>query len=120
MVTLSDFSPIIFLFLFGFGLSLIFVSFSILLSTQKPDTSKVSPYECWFEPFNDSRNKFEVRYFIIAILFLLFDVETIFIFPGVFLPQNIGNFNSWIMLDFLIELCASFVYAWFIGGLEWE
>jgi NADH-quinone oxidoreductase subunit A len=116
----SDIFPIFLLFLFGLSLGIILIGGSFLLSVQKPDSAKVSPYECGFDPYEDSRNQFDVRYFIVAILFLLFDIETIFIFPWVSTAGDTGFFGFWVLADFLLELGVGFFYAWCIGAIEWE
>lgn len=116
----SDLFPIFLLFLFGLSLGIILIGGSFLLSVQKPDSAKVSPYECGFDPYEDSRNQFDVRYFIVAILFLLFDIETIFIFPWVSTASDTGFFGFWVLADFLLELGVGFFYAWCIGAIEWE
>ena len=94
--------------------------FSFLISTSNPDTEKLSAYECGFDPYEDARNAFDVRFYLIAILFLIFDLETIYFLPW---SLNISFFSQssfLIMLDFIFELIFGFIYAWIIGALEWE
>ena len=91
-----------------------------LSGAQNPDTEKLSPYECGFEAFEDARMKFDVRYYLIAILFILFDLEIAFLFPWAVVLPDIGGFGFWSMMVFLAILVIGFVYEWKKGALEWE
>ena len=91
-----------------------------LLGVHKPDTEKLSPYECGFEAFEDARMKFDVRYYLIAILFILFDLEIAFLFPWAVVLREIGVFGLVAMLVFLAILTIGFIYEWMKGALEWE
>ena len=93
---------------------------SRLLGVHRPDTEKLSPYECGFEAFEDARMKFDVRYYLIAILFILFDLEIAFLFPWAVVLQEIGFFGFMAMVLFLAILVVGFVYEWMKGALEWE
>ena len=93
---------------------------SRLLGVHRPDTEKLSPYECGFEAFEDARMKFDVRYYLIAILFILFDLEIAFLFPWAVVLQEIGLFGFLAMLLFLAILVVGFIYEWMKGALEWE
>ena len=93
---------------------------SRLTGVQKPDSEKLSPYECGFEAFEDARMKFDVRYYLVAILFILFDLEIAFLFPWAVVLQDIGWFGLIAMLIFLGILVVGFVYEWKKGALEWE
>ena len=93
---------------------------SRLLGVHNPDSQKLSPYECGFEAFEDARMKFDVRYYLIAILFILFDLEIAFLFPWAVVLQEIGFFGFMAMLLFLAILVVGFVYEWMKGALEWE
>lgn len=93
---------------------------SRLLGVHRPDSEKLSPYECGFEAFEDARMKFDVRYYLIAILFILFDLEIAFLFPWAVVLQEIGLFGFLAMLLFLGILVVGFVYEWMKGALEWE
>jgi NADH-quinone oxidoreductase subunit A len=93
---------------------------SRLLGVHKPDTEKLSPYECGFEAFEDARMKFDVRYYLVAILFILFDLEIAFLFPWAIVLQEIGLFGLIAMFIFLAILVVGFVYEWMKGALEWE
>jgi len=93
---------------------------SRLLGVHRPDSEKLSPYECGFEAFEDARMKFDVRYYLIAILFILFDLEIAFLFPWAIVLQEIGLFGFMAMVVFLGILVVGFVYEWMKGALEWE
>jgi NADH-quinone oxidoreductase subunit A len=93
---------------------------SRLLGVHKPDAEKLSPYECGFEAFEDARMKFDVRYYLIAILFILFDLEIAFLFPWAVVLREIGFFGFLSMMVFLGILVVGFVYEWMKGALEWE
>ena len=99
------------------GLLLFFLSF--LLVYQKPNNEKISSYECGFNPFSDARNKFEIRYYLISILFIIFDLELLFLFPWVicFHTLNIQGILS--MIFFLVLLTIGFIYEWYEGALDW-
>ena len=91
-----------------------------LTGSQNPDSEKLSPYECGFEAFEDARMKFDVRYYLVAILFILFDLEIAFLFPWAVVLQDIGWFGLVAMLVFLGILVVGFIYEWKKGALEWE
>src|SRR5690242_21459568 len=91
-----------------------------LVSPSRPDPEKLSPYECGFEAFEDARMKFDVRYYLIAILFILFDLEIAFLFPWAVVLPEIGAFGFWSMMIFLAVLVIGFAYEWRKGALEWE
>src|SRR5688572_16976595 len=93
---------------------------SRLLGTHNPDSEKLSPYECGFEAFEDARMKFDVRYYLIAILFILFDLEIAFLFPWAVVLKEIGFFGFMSMVLFLAILVVGFIYEWMKGALEWE
>lgn len=96
------------------------VGASYVVAAQKPDSEKVSPYECGFEPFDDARSKFDVRFYLVAILFIIFDLEVAFLFPWAISLGEIGMFGFWSMVVFLGILTVGFVYEWKKGALEWE
>src|SRR5215210_5186180 len=93
---------------------------SRLLGVHRPDAEKLSPYECGFEAFEDARMKFDVRYYLVAILFILFDLEIAFLFPWAVVLNEIGLFGFVSMMVFLAILVVGFVYEWMKGALEWE
>jgi NADH-quinone oxidoreductase subunit A len=120
MFLITEYIPIFILLMIASGIACIILGASYLLSAQKPDTEKVSVYECGFDPYDDSRNSFDVRFYLVAILFIIFDLEVIFLFPwAVSLAQN-NEIGFWTMIDFLLELTVGFVYVWKIGALEWK
>ena len=115
----SEFFPIFFYILFsGFLASLIFFA-SYLFANQNPYSEKLSPYECGFDPFDDARNTFEIRFYLVAILFLIFDLEASFLFPWAITLSKINFIAFWSIMDFFFELAVGFFYAWKIGSLEW-
>ena len=93
---------------------------SRLVGVHRPDSEKLSPYECGFEAFEDARMKFDVRYYLVAILFILFDLEIAFLFPWAVVLQEISPFGFWAMMVFLGILVVGFIYEWKKGALEWE
>jgi NADH-quinone oxidoreductase subunit A len=104
------------------GVAPVFLGWGIshLLGTHRPDAEKLSPYECGFEAFEDARMKFDVRYYLVAILFILFDLEIAFLFPWAVTLNEIGLFGFLSMMLFLVILVVGFVYEWMKGALEWE
>jgi NADH-quinone oxidoreductase subunit A len=102
------------------GLAVVIVLASFIVARQRPDSEKLSPYECGFEPFADARSKFDVRYYLVAILFIIFDLEVAFLFPWAVSLGAIGIFGFWSMMVFLLVLTVGFIYEWKKGALEWE
>ena len=101
-------------------LSIIIFALSYILAIQNTDTEKLSSYECGFDPYEDARNTFDVRFYLVAILFIIFDLEAVFFFPWAVSLSNLTSWGFWTMVDFIIELALGFLYAWKIGALEWE
>ncbi|MBV6632631.1 MAG: NADH-quinone oxidoreductase subunit A [Alphaproteobacteria bacterium] len=93
---------------------------SFLVGVKNPDPEKVSAYECGFDAFNDTRTRFDVRYYLVAILFIIFDLEVAFLFPWAISLGQIGMFGFWSMVAFLGILTVGFIYEWKKGALEWE
>ena len=91
-----------------------------ILGPRRPDAEKLSPYECGFEAFEDSRVRFDVRYYLVAILFIIFDLEVAFLFPWAVALKGIGALGFWSMIGFLGVLTVGFIYEWCKGALEWE
>jgi NADH-quinone oxidoreductase subunit A len=117
---LSDyFSIILFLFI-SVVLSFGFVLANFLAAPSNPDPEKLSAYECGFEAFDDSRMEFDVRFYLVAILFIIFDLEIAFLFPWAISLGNIGALGFWSMMIFLSVLTIGFIYEWKKGALEWE
>ena len=112
-------SILIFLFI-ALGLSLGFIFLNFLFSPRKPDPEKLSAYECGFEPFNDSRMPFDVRFYLVAILFIIFDLEIAFLFPWAISLGNLGELGFWSMMFFLFILTIGFIYEWKKGALDWD
>jgi len=113
------FSIILFLFI-AFALSIGFIVINFFFSPKKPDPEKLSAYECGFEPFNDSRMEFDVRFYLVAILFIIFDLEIAFLFPWAISLGKIGILGFISMMIFLFILTVGFVYEWKKGALDWE
>jgi len=116
----EEYLPILILFFFSVALAIIILIASYLIGTQNPDPEKISAYECGFDPYEDARNSFDIRFYLVAILFILFDLEAMFLFPWAITLSVNPAYSFWGMIDFLFELIAGFVYAWLIGALEWE
>ena len=93
--------------------------FSYSLTSQKPESEKLSSYECGFEPYEDTRNKFDVKFCLVAILFILFDIEVVFLLPWSITISQLNLLGFWSMLDFLLELGIGFIYVWKLQALEW-
>ena len=117
---LAEYLPILIFLVIAVGLSAVMVAASMIIVPQNPDSEKVSAYECGFEAFNDSRGQFDVRVYLVAILFIIFDLEVAFLFPWAVSLGNIGIFGFWSMMVFLGVLTIGFVYEWRKGALEWE
>ncbi len=117
---LSEYVPILVFFLLSFGLGTVIVIASWLASPQNPDSEKLSPYECGFDPFSDSRGRFDVRFYLVALLFIIFDLEVAFLFPWAVSLGELGVAGFWSMVIFLIILTVGFIYEWRKGALEWE
>ena len=101
-------------------LAFIFFGLSYVVAAQNGDTEKLSAYECGFDPYEDARHTFDVRFYLVAILFIIFDIEAMFLFPWSVSLHNLDTLGFWTMVDFIVELGVGFVYAWKIGALEWE
>ncbi len=117
---LENYFPILLFILVGLAVGIGPMLFGWALSPNRPDAEKLSPYECGFEAFEDARMKFDVRYYLVAILFILFDLEIAFLFPWAVVLEDIGAFGFWAMVVFLTILVVGFVYEWMKGALEWE
>jgi len=112
-------SIIIFLFV-ALGLSVGFIVLNFLFSPKNPDPEKLSAYECGFEAFGDSRMEFDVSFYLVAIQFIIFDLEIAFLFPWAISLGNIGSLGFWSMMIFLLVLTIGFIYEWKIGALDWD
>ena len=117
---LQEYLPIILFLIIALGLSCAFVAVNFILSPKNPDPEKLSAYECGFEPFEDSRMEFDVRFYLVAILFIIFDLEIAFLFPWAISLWNIGLLGFSSMMIFLFILTIGFIYEWKKGALDWE
>ena len=117
---LKDYLPIILFLVIALMLSCAFVVINFILSPKNPDPEKLSAYECGFEPFEDSRMEFDVRFYLVAILFIIFDLEIAFLFPWAISLGNIGLLGFISMMIFLFILTVGFIYEWKKGALEWD
>jgi NADH-quinone oxidoreductase subunit A len=117
---LGNYLPILIFLLITSVMGTVFIVLGKLLGPSRPDAEKNSPYECGFEAFEDSRMKFDVRYYLVAILFIIFDLEIAFLFPWAIVLDQIGNFGLFAMAIFLGVLVIGFIYEWKKGALEWE
>ncbi len=117
---LAEYFPILLFILVGLAVGVVLPVLAKLLGPSRPDPEKLSPYECGFEAFEDARMKFDVRYYLVAILFILFDLEIAFLFPWAAVINDIGFAGFVSMMVFLAILTVGFVYEWMKGALEWE
>jgi NADH-quinone oxidoreductase subunit A len=117
---LANYFPILVFLVIAAGIAVAMVGGSLLSARQKPYAEKVSSYECGFEPFDDARRRFDVRYYLVAILFIIFDLEVAFLFPWAVSLGHIGMLGFWSMMGFLAVLTVGFIYEWCKGALEWE
>lgn len=116
----NEYFYIFIFFLIATILSAVIFFLSYFIVFQKADQEKLSAYECGFNPFEDARMTFDIRFYLVAILFLIFDLEISFLFPWVISLKSITFFGFWTMIFFLILLTIGFIYEWFKGALEWE
>tara|TARA_R110002110_G_scaffold12206_29_gene58310 strand:+ start:2699 stop:3064 length:366 start_codon:yes stop_codon:yes gene_type:complete len=117
---LMEYLPILIFLGIAIGLAAIILIASYIVAPQRPDAEKLSAYECGFDAFDDARNKFDVRFYLVAILFIIFDLEVAFLFPWAVSLGDIGLFGFWSMVVFLGILTIGFIYEWKKGALEWE
>ena len=117
---LREYLPILVFLAIAVALGLVLMASAAILAVHRPDAEKVSAYECGFNPFDDARMKFDVRFYLVAILFIIFDLEIAFLFPWAVAFQDIGLFGFWSMMVFLAILTVGFAYEWKKGALEWD
>ena len=117
---LINYLPIVFFIVIACGMSLVMVTMSLIAGRQRPDDEKNAAYECGFDAFDDARSRFDVRFYLVAILFIIFDLEIAFLFPWAISLGEIGIFGFWSMMTFLGVLTVGFIYEWNKGALEWE
>ena len=119
-MNIDQYLPVLLFILVGVAVGIAPQAIGFLLGPNRPDAAKNSPYECGFEAFEDARMKFDVRYYLVAILFILFDLEIAFLFPWAIVLQDLGWFGFWAMMLFLGILVVGFIYEWKKGALDWE
>ena len=117
---LTDYLPILIFFAIAFALGAGFIIAAWVIAPKHPDKEKVSAYECGFNAFDDARMKFDVRFYLVSILFIIFDLEIAFLFPWAVAFKEIGALGFWSMMIFLGVLTIGYVYEWKKGALEWE
>ena len=117
---LAEYLPILLFLLIGFAMAIGMTAISFLVGPSKPDSEKLSAYECGFEAFDDARGRFDVRFYLVAILFIIFDLEVAFLFPWAVALSDIGLFGFISMMIFLFLLTIGFIYEWKKGALEWD
>src|ERR1700728_2414670 len=116
----ANYFPILVFLVIAGVIGLAMVGASLVAAKQKPYPEKLSAYECGFDAFDDARRRFDVRYYLVAILFIIFDLEVAFLFPWAVALKGIGAFGFWSMIAFLGVLTVGFIYEWCKGALEWE
>jgi NADH-quinone oxidoreductase subunit A len=119
-VLLVDYLPILIFLGLAIALGLVLLLSAVVVAVSNPDSEKVSAYECGFNAFDDARMKFDVRFYLVSILFIIFDLEVAFLFPWAVSFQHVGEFGFWSMMVFLAVLTIGFAYEWRKGALEWE
>ena len=119
-MNLEAYLPVLLFILVGLAIGVAPQAIGYFSGPQRPNEAKYSPYECGFEAFEDSRMKFDVRYYLVAILFILFDLEIAFLFPWAVALKEIGPVGFWAMMIFLAILVVGFAYEWKKGALDWE
>jgi len=117
---LSEYAPILILLTLAIGLGLVLILAAVVLAVRNPDPEKVSAYECGFNAFDDARMKFDVRFYLVAILFIIFDLEIAFLFPWAVAFPEMSMVGFWSMMVFLAVLTVGFAYEWKKGALEWQ
>ena len=120
MMNIEQYLPVILFILVGVGVGVAPQLLGFLLGPRRPDAEKNSPYECGFEAFEDARMKFDVRYYLVAILFILFDLEVAFLVPWAVAMSDVGLLGFWAMMIFLGVLVVGLIFEWKKGALDWE
>jgi len=115
-----EFVSIFIYFLIAFALAGLLVGLPFVFAMQKPDPEKISAYECGFDPFDDARSRFDIQFYLVAILFIIFDLEVTFLFPWALSLNEIHFFGFWSMMLFLVILTVGFIYEWRKGALDWS
>lgn len=118
--SLSDYLPILIFLAIATVMAIVIILIPFVVALRRADKEKLSPYECGFEPFSDTRNQFDVRFYLVSILFIIFDLEIAFLFPWAITLNEIGLVGFWSMMAFLFVLTVGFAYEWKKGALDWE
>ena len=119
-VLVDSYLPVLIFAAIGGFIALVLFVVPFLIAPRKPDSEKISAYECGFNPFDDARMKFDIRFYLVAILFVIFDLEAVYLFPWAVSFKEIGALGYWTMMVFIAELIIGFIYAWRKGALEWD
>jgi NADH-quinone oxidoreductase subunit A len=117
---LKDYLPVAIFMAVSAGIGLALMASALVIAVRRPDPEKLSAYECGFDPFDDARMKFDVRFYLVSILFIIFDLEVAFLFPWAITLGDVGLFGFWSMMIFLAILTIGFIYEWRKGALEWD
>ena len=117
---LEEYLPIVIFMAVAGGIGLALMASAIIIAVRRPDPEKLSAYECGFAPFDDARMKFDIRFYLVSILFIIFDLEVAFLFPWAVAFKDVGWFGFWSMIIFLAILTVGFIYEWRKGALEWD
>ena len=117
---IEEYYPLLLVLIISVILALVIFGASFFLALSNPDAEKLSAYDCGFDPYEDARHTFDVRFYLVAILFIIFDLEAVFFFPWSISVGSLPSLAFWSMIDFIVELGLGFLYAWKIGALEWE
>jgi NADH:ubiquinone oxidoreductase subunit 3 (subunit A) len=115
-----EFVGVFIYFIIALALAVLFSALSFVFATRKADPEKISAYECGFDPFDDARSRFDIQFYLVAILFIIFDLEVTFLFPWALTLNQVGFFGFWSMMIFLIILTIGFIYEWRKGALDWS
>jgi len=119
-LVIKEYLILLIFLIFSVILTIIIVGASLLLAKQNPDVEKLSAYECGFEPYEDARHTFDIKFCVIAILFIIFDIEIMFLIPWCGSISKLDLLGFWSMIDFLIELGIGFFYVWYVKALDWD
>ncbi len=117
---LRDYLPIVIFMAVAGGLAVVLMASALIIAVRRPDPEKLSAYECGFNAFDDARMKFDIRFYLVSILFIIFDLEVAFLFPWAVTLKEVGVFGFWSMMAFLGVLTVGFIYEWRKGALEWD
>ena len=120
MLYFDNYISLFIYFIVSCALGFVILGASYFLAYQNPDVEKLAAYECGFDPYEDARNVFDVRFYLVAILFIIFDLEAVYFFPWCVSLSFLSSDGLWGMIDFIAELIAGYIYAWEVGALEWK